>query len=114
LSSSLVHTYTLLVGRIGCLLYCITAVFRGCIQRESLGMEPYLLELTITSPYLIVDYKVHLSTPTTTNANKIIHQLMEQPIEKGEYEEGERKGWELTVCLRNFWENGHWTTPCLS
>jgi hypothetical protein len=47
-------------------------------------MEHYLLELANTSPYLTVDYKVHLSNPTTTNANKIIHQLMERPIEKGE------------------------------
>jgi hypothetical protein len=90
-------------------------VFKGCIQRETLMMGPYAGgNYCITSPYLIVDYKVHLSNPTTTNANKIIHQLMEQPIEKGEYEEGGEKEWELTLCLRNFWENGHWTTPCLS
>jgi hypothetical protein len=31
----------------------------------------------------------------------------------GEYEEGEEKGWELTLCLR-IDIYGAWATPCLS
>jgi hypothetical protein len=42
-----------------------------------------MLELTITSPYLIVDSEVLLFTPTKTNVSPIIKK-MEQPIGKRE------------------------------
>ncbi len=51
-----------------------------------------MLGLTITLPYLIVDSKVELYTPTTTN----VFELFENGTinkEKGEYEEGEGKVW---------------------
>jgi hypothetical protein len=51
-----------------------------------------MLKLTIISPYIIVDSKVKLSTPTIRNVSPI--------IQKKKYEEGEEKGWELTLCLR--------------
>ncbi len=51
-----------------------------------------MLKLTITLPYLIVDSKVELYTPTTTN----VFELFENGTinrEKGEYEEGGGNVW---------------------
>jgi hypothetical protein len=44
-----------------------------------------MLEVIITSFYLIVDFEVQLSTPTMTIADECFHNhsKMEQPIGKG-------------------------------
>ncbi len=55
-----------------------------------------MLELTITSPYLIVDSDVQLSNPRTTNAYECFFELFKNGTSdrkgKGEYEEGGREG----------------------
>jgi hypothetical protein len=49
------------------------------------------MELTTTSPYLIVDSEVQLSTPTATNVDECFsnYSKMEQPKGKGREDEGE-------------------------
>ncbi len=63
-----------------------------------------MLELNITSPYLIKDSEVQLSIPIRQPiCPGIFSKLLKNGttnLEKGEYEEGEGKGWELTLCLR--------------
>ncbi len=50
--------------------------------KEKLGEWDPMLELTLTSPYLIVDSAVQLPTPKTTNADECFptYSKMEQPI----------------------------------
>jgi hypothetical protein len=69
------------------------------VFKEKHGVWEPMLELTIISPYRIVDSK--LSTPMPTNADQCIpnESKMEQPIWKGRI--GGR-GWGscMTLCLR--------------
>jgi hypothetical protein len=51
-----------------------------------------------------------LSTPTATNAYKFFanYSKMEQALGKGEYKTGERKDWELALCLEyTFYDMGN-------
>ncbi len=79
-------------------------------------MYSNFLELTITSPYLIVGSEVQPSTLTTTNADECFpnYSKMEQPIGKGRVQEKERKRWEVTSFHRHFIELVHWASSCLS
>jgi hypothetical protein len=74
---------------------CGSADPSGCIHRETWGMVwDLMLELTINSPYLIVDSKIQLSTPTTTSADKCFPkwEKMEQQIGKGRVRGWGREG----------------------
>jgi hypothetical protein len=79
----------------------------------------HMLELTITSPYLIVDSIVHLSTPMTTNAKfpVLFHSETTNTVGKGRVREKGREGMgpDYTVCLRiyHLWSMG-WATPFLT
>jgi hypothetical protein len=62
--------------------------------KEEYEVRDLILELTITSPYIMVDSEVQLSIVATTNVfSSIQKRKMEQPIGKGEYTV--RTGWEL-------------------
>jgi hypothetical protein len=63
-----------------------------------------MLELTITSPYLIVDSEDQLSTPTTTNDDECFsnYSKNEQPIGKGRVRESVRKRVGSDFFSRNF------------
>ncbi len=52
---------------------------------EKRGVWDNMLEMTKTPPYLIVNFKVQLSTPATTYAYNCFpnYSKMEQPIGKG-------------------------------
>jgi hypothetical protein len=55
------------------------------VFKEKRGIGDPMLQLTITSPYLIVDSEVQLSIPTTTNSGEcfLIYSKIEQPIGNG-------------------------------
>jgi len=55
------------------------------VFKEKRGVWDPMLELIITSPYLIVDSEVQLSNPKTTNVSQLFKN-----------ETTNRKGWELT------------------
>jgi hypothetical protein len=61
-----------------------------------------MLELTVTSPYFIVDSEDQLSTPTTTNVDKCFpnYAKMEQPIGKERVRGGGGGRGELALCVR--------------
>jgi hypothetical protein len=59
-----------------------------------------MLELTIISPYLIVDFEVQLSTSTNADECFPNYSKTEQPIGKGEYQKGGVQRRELRLCLK--------------
>jgi hypothetical protein len=61
-----------------------------------------MLELAITSLYLIVEFKVHPSTPMMTNDNDCFpnYSKMKQPIGKGRVPGSGREG-ELSLRIEN-------------
>jgi hypothetical protein len=63
-------------------------------SKKKHGVPAPMLELTITSTYLKIDFEVQLSTPTTTNAGEcfLIIQKLNNQKEKGQYREGEERG----------------------
>jgi hypothetical protein len=60
-----------------------------------------MLEPTITLLYLIVDFEVQLSTPTTMNIDERFpyYSKMKQPVGKGRKRETGGKEWKLTLCF---------------
>jgi hypothetical protein len=46
-------------------------LYRGRIQKEPWVWDP-MVELTISSPYLKVDFEIQLSIPTTKNADEYV------------------------------------------
>ncbi len=79
-------------------------MYAGAVFKEKRGVWDPMPELTITSPYLIVDSEVQLSALTTMNVHECFFNY--QPIGKGRILGRGRdkggKGWELTLCLRIF------------
>jgi hypothetical protein len=63
----------------------VNRLCRGRIYKHGVWEWDPILELIITSSYLIVDSHVSLSTPTITIADECFHNhsKMEQPIGKG-------------------------------
>jgi hypothetical protein len=65
--------------------YCIP---HEAVFKEKRGIWNPMLELTITSPYLIVEFKVQPSTPMMRNANECFpnNSKIKLPIRKGRVE----------------------------
>jgi hypothetical protein len=59
-----------------------------------------MLELIITSHYLIVDSEVQLFPYQSRRKFPQFLKNVTTNRKKGEYEEGGGKGWELILCLR--------------
>jgi hypothetical protein len=93
--------------------------FRGCIQRETWGMRPYMLELTLASHYLIVDFQISFEPQLQWESGGVVRvspiglehlYLSANNGTTNRKRESKKKGGERVGA--DFY--GAWATPCLS